>query len=223
GSVESLGQAALDLEQPRIRNLQRVLRLIGAYGVVITAGPAFPFALTVRDQDVWGRAPLLGVANHLAVPVWLRQVLVSLVAAAAVAFLAATIRSTARGAYGVLARLVDEGFLDERWRALHHQFGTPWRGIDAVAVIQIAIVLVSGAEASWIARGYAITGVVTAVLKPAALVRYRGIRTEPRAYRMPWNVRVRGHEWPLGLIVTAVLLVLAAGGLVAIADPPSLA
>jgi len=223
GSVESLGQAALDLEQPRIRNLQRVLRLIGAYGVVITAGLAFLFALTVGDQDVWSRAPLLGVANHLAVPVWLRQVLVSLVAAAAVAFLAATIRSTARGAFGVLARLVDEGFLDERWRALHHQFGTPWRGIDAVAVTQIAIVLVSGAEASWIARGYAITVVITAVLKLAALIRYRRIRTEPRAYRMPWNVKVRGHEWPLGLIVTAALLVLAAGGLVAIADPPSLA
>ncbi len=102
GSVESLSQAALDLEQPRIRNLERVLRLIGAYGVVVTAGLAFLFALTVRDQGVWGRAPLLGVANQLAVPVWLRQVVISLVAAASVAFLTATIRSTARGAYGVL-------------------------------------------------------------------------------------------------------------------------
>ena len=223
GSVESLSQAALDLEQPRIRNLQRVLRLIGAYGVVITAGLAFLFALTVRDPGVWGRAPLLGVANQLAVPVWLRQVLVSLVAAASVAFLAATIRSAARGAYGVLARLVDEGFLDDRWRALHHQFGTPWRGIDAVAVTQIAIVLVSGGEASWIARGYAITVVVTAVLKLAAL---DPVPRDPhRASRLPdaCNVKVRGHEWPLGLIGTATLLVLAAGGLVAIADPPSLA
>ena len=223
GSVESLSQAALDLEQPRIRNLERVLRLIGAYGVVVTAGLAFLFALTVRDHGVWGRAPLLGVANQLAVPVWLRQVVISLVAAASVAFLTATIRSTARGAYGVLARLVDEGFLDDRWRTLHHQFGTPWRGIDAVAVTQLAIVLVSGGEASWIARGYAITVVITAVLKLAALIRYRAIRTEPRAYRMPGNVTVRGHEWPLGLVATAVLLIVAAGGLVAIGDAPSLA
>jgi hypothetical protein len=120
---------ALDLEQPRIRNLQRVLRLIGACGVVITAGLAacLRSPCAIRRS---GSGRRFWVANHLAVPVWLRQVLVSLVAAAAVAFLAATIRSTARGAYGVLARLVDEGFLDERWRALHHQFGTPWRGID---------------------------------------------------------------------------------------------
>jgi hypothetical protein len=32
-SVESLGQAALDLEQPRIRNLQRVARLVSGYGI----------------------------------------------------------------------------------------------------------------------------------------------------------------------------------------------
>ena len=44
----------------RIRNLQRVVRLVGAYGVVITAGLAFLFALTVRDQDIWGHAPLRG-------------------------------------------------------------------------------------------------------------------------------------------------------------------
>ena len=112
----------------------------------------------------------------------------------------------------MLARLVDEGFLDERWRALHHRFGTPWRSIDAVAVAQVAIVLLSAARPSWIARGYAIAVVVTAVLKLAALVRYRTIRTEKRAYRVPFNVTIGGREWPLGLIGAAALLVVAAGG-----------
>ena len=172
GSVESLGQAALDLEQPRIRNLQRVLRLIGAYGVVITAGLAFLFALDgARPASVWAAAPLSGWRITWRFRSgcvrswsrwWPRQPSPSWRRLSA---------PRPRGAYGVLARLVDEGFLDERWRALHHQFGTPWRGIDAVAVTQIAIVLVSGAEASWIARGYAITVVVTAVLKLAALIR----------------------------------------------------
>jgi magnesium transporter len=223
GSVESLGQAAMDLEQPRIRNLQRVVRLVSAYGLAITAGLAFLYTLTVRDQPTWSHAPLAGIAYQLALPSWLRHVLLSLVAAAAAVFLVATIRSSARGAYGVLARLVDEGFLDERWRALHHQFGTPWRSIDAVAVAQVAIVLLSGGETSWIARGYAVAVVITAVLKLAALVRYRTLRTEPRAYRMPFNLTVRGREWPVGLIIPAALLILALGGLAATADPPSLA
>ena len=44
---------------------------------------------------------------------------------------------------------------------------------------------------------------MTAVLKLAALIRYREIRTEPRAYRMPFNVTVGGREWPVGLIGAA--------------------
>jgi len=68
GSVESLGQAALDLEQPRIRNLQRVARLVSAYGIVVTAGLAFLFAALVPEPQVWNLAPLAGVAYHMAAP-----------------------------------------------------------------------------------------------------------------------------------------------------------
>ena len=223
GSVESLSQSAMDLEQPRIRNLQRVARLVGGYGLLVTSGLAFLFALIVRDPDVWSRAPLAGIAYQLAAPAWLRYVLLSLVAVAAAVFLTATVRSSARGAYTVLARLVDEGFLDDRWRTLHHRFGTPWRSIDAVAVAQVAIVLLSGGETSWVARAYAVAVVMTALFELAALVRYRAIRTEPRAYRMPFNVRIGKREWPVGLIGAAALLLLAAGGLAATADPPSFA
>jgi len=223
GSVESLNQAALDLEQPRIRNLQRVARLVSVYGILVTAGLAFLFVALVSNGRVWSAAPLAGVAYQLAAPAWLRLVLVSLVVAAATVFLTATLRSTSRGAHALLARLVDEGVLDDGWRALHHRFGTPWRSIDAVAVAQLTIVLLSGGETSWLARGYAIAAGVAAFLKLLALVRYRTVRTEKRAYRVPLNVKFGGREWPLGLIGAAALLAMAAGSLIAIADPPSLA
>jgi magnesium transporter len=223
GSVESLNQAALDLEPPRIRNLQRVVRLVSAYNVVVTAGLGFLFALIVRDPEVWSLAPLAGVAYQLAVPAWLRVALFFLVVAASTVFLAATIRSASLAAHGTLARLVDEGVLDDGWRARHHRFGTPWRSIDAVAVAQITIVLLSGGSTAWVARAYAIAVVITAILKLAALVRYRAIRQEKRAYRVPVNVKVGSHEWPLGLIGAAVLVSAAAASLVAIVDPPSIA
>jgi hypothetical protein len=98
GSVESLSLAALDLEQPRIRNLQRVARLVSGYGLVITAGLAFLFAAFVRDRDAWRLAPLAGVALNLPGPLWLRLTLLSLVAAAGAVFLAATLRSATLGA-----------------------------------------------------------------------------------------------------------------------------
>jgi magnesium transporter len=223
GSVESLTQAAVDLEQPRIRNLQRVARLVSGYGILITAGLAFLFVAVVADGRVWSTAPLAGIAYQLAAPLWLRLVLVSLVVAAATAFLTATLRSTSRGAHGVLARLADDGVLDDGWRALHHRFGTPWRSIDTVFIAQVAIVMISGGETSWLARAYAIAAVIAALLKLVALVRYRSMRTGTRAYRVPLNLKVGGREWPLGLIGAAALLAIAAGALLAAADPPSLA
>ena len=223
GSVESLTQAAVDLEQPRIRNLQRVARLVSGYGILFTAGLAFLFVAVVAEGRVWSTAPLAGIAYQLAAPLWLRLVLVSLVVGAAAAFLTATLRSTSRGAHGVLARLADDGVLDDGWRALHHRFGTPWRSIDTVFIAQVAIVMISGGETSWLARAYAIAAVIAALLKLVALVRYRSMRAGTRAYRVPLNLKVGGREWPLGLIGAAALLAIAAGALVAAADPPSLA
>src|SRR4029078_8535677 len=97
-------------------------------------------------------APLAGIASQMAAPGWLHVALLTLVTAAAGVFLIATLRTCSLGAYGVLARLVDEGARDERWRALHHRFGTPWRSIDVVAVAQIGIVLLSGGDTAWLAR-----------------------------------------------------------------------
>jgi magnesium transporter len=223
GSGESLTQAAVDLEQPRTRNLQRVARIVGAFGLAITVGLTFLLVILVRDPHAWNQAPLAGVAFQLIGPAWLRGALLSAVTAAAAVFLAATLRSSARGAYGELARLVDEGALGEHWRALHHRFGTPWRAIDAVAVVQIGVVLLSGAETSWVARAYAMAVVVTALLKLCALLRYRSLRTEKRPYRAPFNLRVRGREWPLGLLISAGLLAAGLAALLATADAPSLA
>ncbi len=223
GGVESLNQAALDLEQPRIRNLHRVAKLVSVYGIVVIAGSSFLFVSVVRDHSIWSVAPLAGLAYQLAAPAALRVPLLLLVVAAGLVFLTATLRSTALAAHGVLARLVDEGVLGDGWRALHHRYGTPWRSINVVAVAQVAIVLLSGGETSWIARGYAIAVVVAALLKLSALVRYRAIRTEKRAYRVPLNVKIGGREWPFGLFGAAAFLLVPVGGLVAIADPPSLA
>jgi magnesium transporter len=223
GSIETLNAAALDLEQPRIRNLRRVARLVAAYGLIITIPSAFLFVAVVRDPRVWSAAPLAGIASDLAAPAWLRLAFVTLVAAAGAAFLATTVRSTALAAHGVLARLIEEGVLEDSWRTQHHRFGTPWRSIDAVAIAQVGIVLLSGGETSWMARVYAIAVVVTAGLKLAALVRFRAVRPERRPYRAPINLRIGSHEWPIGLVGTAAVLIVATGRLVAIADAPTLA
>ena len=96
------------------------------------------------------------MAHALAGPVWLRAAALIAVTLAALVMLSAAARSAAAGAHGLLSRLVDEGLLDPALRTLHPRFGTPSRLIDATAVAQLGIVLVSGGEVVWLARVYAV-------------------------------------------------------------------
>src|SRR5262249_1769966 len=52
GGVDALGTAAVDLEQPRIRNLQRVARLVTAYGLAITAALAFLVVALIPSEEL---------------------------------------------------------------------------------------------------------------------------------------------------------------------------
>jgi len=225
GSVDTLEHVALDLEQPRIRNLQRAGRLVGGFGLLITAPLAFLFVALVpsADTSAWATTPLAGIARHLGGPAWLRAVLVAATVGAALVFLSATVRSAASGVHGVLARLIDEGVLRAEFRKPHPRFGTPFHVIDATAAAQMGIVFLSGGQIVWLARAYAVGLVWSAFLKAAALVRFRSLRPEKRAYRMPLNLRLGAREWPLGLIALAVLPALAGLSILFTLDPPSIA
>jgi magnesium transporter len=225
GGLDSLGHAALDLQQPRIRNLLRVARLVGAYTLFITAVTAFLVVglLPADERLTWMPAPLAGVAMSVAGPTWLRYTLLLLVAAAAVVFLASTVRAASSDGHGTLARLVEEGVFGPEFRTLHHRFGTPWRIIDATAVAQLVFLLVSDGDVVWLARMYAFAVVCAAMFKIAALVRYRSYRREKRAYQVPLTFAVRGGEWPIGLYAIALLLAIPVAALVVTLDPPTLA
>jgi len=225
GSVDVLGQIALDLEQPRIRNLQRVARMVGAFGLLVSGALAFVLVALVPEsqQLAWMNAPLAGITLSLGGPGWSRAIALLAVVGAAVVFLTAAARSAGAGVHGVLTRLVDEGILDAGLRTPHPRFGTPSRLIDATAVAQIGIVLVAGGEVSWLARAYAVGLVWSALLKTLAMIRFRRLRPGDRAYRVPLNVTVGGREWPVGLFLVAALLALPALCLLIAFDPPSIA
>jgi magnesium transporter len=225
GGVDVLNHAALDLEQPRIRNLQRAARLITAFGLTVTAVSAFLFLglVPAAQRDIWTHAPLAAVALALAGPAWLRAIALLAIACAATVFMTAAVRSAATAAHSVLSRLVDEGIFHAVLRTLHPRFGTPSRLIDTITVVQIGIVLVSGGEVGWLARVYAVGIVWSAVLKAIALVRFRFSRPGARAYRVPMNVEVGGREWPVGLILIAATMAISGLTLLLVVDAASMA
>jgi magnesium transporter len=225
GTVEAFGQASTDFPQPRIRNLRRAARVVNGYSLLVTAGSGFLFVLLVpaAERSVWYSAPLASIAWFDALPRWVGLPLVVVIAAAATLFLALAVYRSAARTQELLLRLSEDGLLTRAMRALHPRFGTPSRLIDLVAIAQLAAVLASAGQLAWLARAYGVGVACGAILKIAALVRLRVIRSEARASRVPFNLRVGRREWPLGLLAVAVLVAVPTALLVASGDPPALA
>jgi magnesium transporter len=225
GSADAVSHAAADFPPPKVRNLRRAMWLVNAFSLVVIAGAGFVFALLVpaADQLWWHEAPLAALPLFDGLPRWIGLLAAIGVAAASVLLLGVAIHRAATDAHKLLLRLAEDGVLLRAMRALHPRFGTPARLIDLGAVAQIVVIIASGGRLAWIARAYAIALACGLLLKIAALVRLRTLRSEPRAFRVGFNLTMKGRERPVGLIGIGVLIGVPALLLVGTGDLPALA
>ncbi len=212
GGAEALERVTADVPQPRIQHLRRIAVVASGYGLVFIAGTVFIDAGLSRVGAPYKGldAPLAVAVGRLGLPGWLAAMLFLVVAAAAALLLTGSASEAGFGGQQVLIRLSEEGVVAASFRAPHPRFGTPARAVDLVAAVQLAVVLLSAGRVDWLARAYAVGIIWTALLKVAALVRFRRIRPEPRAFRVGLNLRLFGREWPVGLVIVGGALGLPA-------------
>jgi magnesium transporter len=220
GGGDAVARAAHELRPPRLQALQRTSALVSFFTIGITAAGAFLFVLLVPapDQSLWNAAPLAGIAQHLAGPVWVRDLMAVLLLAAAVLLLVPAIHASLSDAEQILQRLSIEGALSERLAFLHTRFGTPSRAIDVAAAAAVMIMVASGGRVTWLAHAYAMAIAATLSVKAAALLRLRRARTPARPFRAPLNLRLGSMEIPVGLSVCLLIVAVAAAAMIAEGD-----
>jgi magnesium transporter len=225
GSPDTLAHAASEFGQPKIYHLRRAARIVTLYSLIAIVGVAFivVWLVPAADRARWYDAPVVGVVLYTGYPEWLAILLVAGVAAVSVAFLGLAIYRTAGNAQQLLLRLSEDGSLGAAMRVLHPRFGTPYRLIDLVAILQLAVIVVGAGQLVWLARALAVVIGCGAVLKTAALLRLRRIRPEPRAFRVPGNLRLAGREWPVGLASIGLVVCAPAALLMLTGDPAAIA
>ena len=204
--------------------MRRAARVVNLWALVGTVGGAFVFVRVVPDwaRAPWHGAPLASLLWFDGLSRWVGVPAVVAVAVVSALLFGLAVYRRASTAQELLLRLSEDGLLARAMRALHPRFGTPSRLIDLGALAQLAIVVASAGQLTWIARAYAVTLACAAVLKIVALVRLRTRRPEPRAFRVAFNPRFAGREWPVGLAGLAMLVGVPAVVLIA-TDPPALA
>jgi amino acid transporter len=208
---ESLAQVYREIEYPKVVNLKRTGLVIFLYSLLFTSLVSF-FALALIPDAVRPRYfdnLISGLAMHLVGPFWLRLVFQAFVVLVGFLILAGAVNTSLVGSNGVLSRVSEDGVLTAWFRKPHRRYGTNYRIVNLVALLQVATIVLSRGQVYVLGEAYAFGVVWSFGFKALAMLVLR--YTEPdhphREWRVPMNFRIGGRvDLPVGLILITVVL-----------------
>ena len=211
---ETLAQVYREIAYPKLKNLKITGNIVCVYAAVSTglitvfAAMIIPDAVRPKYMDNL----LGGLAMHLAGPEVMRLGFHVFVVVVGVLILSGAVNTSMIGANGVMNRVAEDGVLVDWFRKPHPRFGTTYRIIHVIAILQIITIALSGGDVYLLGEAYAFGVVWSFFLKALGVLVLRYHRHD-QEYKFPLNIRVAGVEIPIGLGMTTVFL-----GAVAIAN-----
>ncbi len=210
---ESLAQVYREVEAPKQRNLMRTGLIIFVYSLLFTVLVSFFAVMLIPDaqrQKVQDDL-ISGITMVLVGPEWLKLCFQGFVVVVGILILSAAVNTSIIGSNGVLNRVAEDGVLPDWFRRPHKRFGTTYRIIALVGVLQIATVIISRGDVTLLGEAYAFGVAWSFAMKALGVTVLRFTQPDADRWRVPLNLRLGGREWPIGLmLITAVLFLLAA-------------
>src|SRR5580698_590124 len=209
---ESLAQVYREIEHPKLANLKKAAFVIFVYSMVFTSLVSFFAVMIIPDsiRPQFFENLIGGLAMNLTGPFLARLIFHVFVVAVGALILSGAVNTAIVGSNGVLNRVSEDGVLSDWFRAPHKKFGTSYRIINLIVILQILTILISRGDVTFLANLYAFGVIWSFALKGIAVLVLRYTHPQDRAFRVPLNFRIAGVEIPLGLgLITLVLLGIA--------------
>src|SRR5208282_4900669 len=112
--------------------------------------------------------------------------------------LSGAVNTSIIGANGVLNRVAEDGVLLPWFRKPHRKFGTTFRVINLIVILQIATIIGSRGNTTILAEAYAFGVVWSFFMKSLVVMVLRFKRTD-QEYKVPLNFRIGGGRFPWAL------------------------
>jgi amino acid transporter len=209
---ESLAQVYREIEHPKLPNLKKAGLVIFIYSLVFTSLVSF-FAVMIIPDDV--RQGFLenligGLAMNLEGPFPLRLAFHIFVVVVGAVILAGAVNTAIVGSNGVLNRVSEDGVLPSWFRQPHPRFGTSYRIINIVVILQIVTIIISRGDVTFLANLYAFGVIWSFAMNGLAVLVLRYTKPGQRDFQVPLNFTISGVHIPLGLaLITLTLLAIA--------------
>lgn len=208
---ETLAQVYREIASPKLRNLKLTGLIVCVYATLST-GVITLFAVMIIPDNIrknYVDNLIGGLAMNLAGPEVLRLAFHVFVVIVGVLILSGAVNTSIIGANGVLNRVAEDGVLLDWFRKPHVKFGTTYRIINLITLLQLATIVLSRGDVYLLGEAYAFGVVWSFALKALGVLVLRFQRGD-QEYKVPFNLHIAGKEIPVGLAVTTMILLATA-------------
>jgi amino acid transporter len=209
---ESLAQVYREIESPKLPNLKKAGMVIFIYSLVFTSLVSFFAVMIIPDSVRQNYLENLigGLAMSLHGPLIARLVFHAFVVVVGTLILAGAVNTAIVGSNGVLNRVSEDGVLSAWFRQPHPRFGTSYRIINIVVLLQIITIFISRGDVTFLANLYAFGVIWSFTMNGLAVLVLRYTRPGVREFQVPFNFYIRGVQIPVGLsLITLTLFIIA--------------
>src|SRR5437870_9072432 len=203
----TLAQVYREIEFPKLKSLKITGNIVCIYATISTGGIILLASMIIPDavRKNYVENLLGGLAMHLAGPPLLRLAFHIFVVIVGVLILSGAVNTSMIGANGVMNRVAEDGVLDPWFQKPHRRYGTTFRIINLITLLQLITVVLSRGQTYLLGEAYAF-GIVWSFFLKALSVLVLRFQRHDQEYKTPGNFRIGGREIPFGLILTTLVL-----------------
>jgi len=212
---ETLAQVYREIAYPKLKNLKITANIVCIYAVISTGLVTLLAGMVIPDETrpLYFDNLIGGMSMSLAGPHLLKLAFHIFVVAVGGLILSGAVNTSMIGANGVLNRVAEDGVLLDYFRKPHIKFGTTFRIINLIAIMQLVTIVLSQGDVYLLGEAYAFGVVWSFFLKALGVFALRFHRHD-QEYKFPLNLRIGSIELPIGLgLMTLVLLMVAIANL----------
>jgi amino acid transporter len=212
---ETLAQVNREIQHPKLKNLKRAAIVIAIYSLIFTGGATLLASMLIPEWQithVYQDNLIAGLAMFMVGPLFWRIAFRIFVVLVGFLILSGAINTSMIGSTGVLMRVAEDGVLTDWFRKPHARFGTSYRIINMVFILQMFTIIVSRGNIITLGEAYAFGVIWSFTFNSLAMLVLRWKYHGERGWKVPPNIRVGNFEIPIGLL--SVFLVLSSVAIV---------
>jgi len=208
---ETLAQVYREIAYPKLKNLRLTANIVCTYCLICTGVISVLAVMIIPDavRPNYYDNLIGGVVENLAGPAVLKLAFHIFVVIVGVLILAGAVNTSLIGVNGVMNRVAEDGVLLDWFRRPHRRFGTTYRILNLMALLQVATIIASRGDVLLLGEAYAFGVVWSFALKALGVLVLRYQRHD-QEYKFPGNITLGRLEIPLGLAATTSILFLVA-------------